>query len=281
MRREIIIRTSGGRVLTGNGLLPVAGNVGFKPGEAVYVFDGHLIGQQRTQGRPKVYISSVAPTPQASEFLRTDFLFAARIFDLESNWEKPDRWSLYLIKCHLSGDTLSEVSRYQVPTPDYYKPEKFVCSNDASKYSIIWGFANYQMETLPCLLQHDTETPTVISNTIDNAYNIDMYYTTDGEFVINTEELEFPMGPDYYATDGTKISISDDPIADVFAGCEDDRYVYALSTAYGTTEGGTTAYGWQNGPFSLYRFLKADGTFDNIFYFGTSDDWFHFANVRL
>lgn len=63
MKREIVLTTSGSRILTGSGLRPVAGNLGFGAGALVFILDGVALGQQRPQGRRKPFAIETVTTP--------------------------------------------------------------------------------------------------------------------------------------------------------------------------------------------------------------------------
>lgn len=68
MKREIVLSTSGGRILTGSGLRPVAGNSEFGTGAKVFVLDNAILGQKRTQARRKPFeIDTVTIPPPISD----------------------------------------------------------------------------------------------------------------------------------------------------------------------------------------------------------------------
>ncbi len=161
MKREIVLSTSGGMVLTGSGLRPVAGNSEFGTGAKVFILDNAILGQKRTQARRKPFAIETVTTQPPLPVVGYKFASGTTMYytDLDLNLLREEQIPVPVDGAQLLAHTYNERAEYLIWFVDarciiqrdgetiadfisefYYAPDEidaYVDDND----DLIWGAA--------------------------------------------------------------------------------------------------------------------------------------------
>ena len=116
MKREIVLSTSGGRVLTGSGLRPVAGNSEFGVGAKVFILDNAILGQKRTQARRKPFAIETVTTQPPLPVVGYKFASGTTMYytDLELNLLREEQIPVPVDGTQLLAHTYNERAEYLI-----------------------------------------------------------------------------------------------------------------------------------------------------------------------